>query len=166
MRNLLCVALVAGLALPASNSFAQPSPNFVSDVLNVYNPAGFDVYSVYESEAQEDANLSAIVMITDPCLRLDLTQYGNPITFLESPPLGNDVYSDIVGIFKTTGGAYYLGFSSDTEDYGTAQGETGGPGQIIIREPANLFRNLTQYDVTRYLAPDLRNAGWVATFKS
>jgi hypothetical protein len=120
-------------------------------------------------ESQE-AGGNQLFFIGVPSLA-DPTQFGNATTLCEpgvspcdsSTPLTS--LSDIVGVIQATIGGHvfsFLAFTSDAEN-GLAPGAEvpfGGFGNNFTVEPNGPI------DMTMYLAPNLRNAGWTATFQS
>ena len=159
---LLLLACVAFAAVPGM-------ADAISDVLTVYNPAGVAVQTLSATESQETGGnqlfFIGVSSLADPA------QFGNATTLCEpgvspcdsSTPLTS--LSDIVGVIQATIGGRtfsFLGFTSDAEN-GLAPGAEvpfGGFGNNFTVEPVGPI------DVTMYLNPTLRSAGWTATFQS
>jgi hypothetical protein len=158
-------ALLASAAFVAPAYASDGAP--VSDILTVFNPAGavdtqltlFEdgVFSCVAGTftcgsianvglGTEDPN--GLYYITAP---VDPTQLGAPVNVAEA----GGTFSDIFGVASIS--QEVLGFTSDTE---TAPPAFAPVGSIVESEQNGPL------SATIYLAPDLRIAGWTATFQS
>jgi hypothetical protein len=164
-KSLLPVML--GLVLACVVFAAAPSrADAVSDVLTVYNPAGRAVQVLTAMESQETGDevfFIGIASLADPA------GFGHATTLCETAPCDSSSpftnFSDIVGVIQATIGGHtfsFIGFASDGEN-GIVPGTEaafGGLGDHFMVEPSGPI------DVTMYLNPTLRSAGWTATFQS
>jgi hypothetical protein len=151
MRTLLKTTLVSAVfasALALGGAATASTVGPISDSLIVYDPTGAVFDARYEGEIGEDpGRIIASTVAVDP------SQFGNPIVLVE-PKTGLD--SDIVGICTCGGdGVLALGFASDSETTPVSFG--GFPDTRPEAGPV---------DVTKFLSPDLRDAGFKAIFTS
>ncbi len=144
----LCIGAVPLLATPCT-----VGNGCLSDRIWILDPNGVQVFGQSVQESREVPN--AIYTIRVPDL-IDPTMYGKPIVLLEPPAFTG--ISDIVGVVYL-GGQYYLGFKSDS-DTGTPP-VTFGSGHPTYMNETN-----ARVDVTAFLSPVLRNAGYTAFFRS
>ena len=87
---------------------------------------------------------------------VDTSLYGHPTVMLEPPGFG--AVSDVVGIVFVDGNLF-LGFKSDSDSGVPVTFGTGSP--VFIPELPH-----GTVDVTRYLTPQMRTAGFTAFFRS
>ncbi|MCU1275102.1 MAG: hypothetical protein JWO48_2533 [Bryobacterales bacterium] len=122
----------------------------LSDSLTVYAPDGSVFAAIGVAELVEDANQIYFIDIPD---LVDTSQFGNATALLEP---GTGTFSDVFGVASTQG-SLFLGFTSDTETVPAAFGGAAG---------IELLEDRPQFDATMYLARQLRDAGYTATFVS
>ncbi len=148
-------ALVAALLLGALPFSAQAAH---SDDLTVWDENGRVVEYVQASEADEQKNGPSFVYFLKT-VRVDQSKFGFPTTLFEdfNDPLSK--IGDVFGIAELPGG-FFLAFASDTEDAFPFGGITPGAGGNYWEGSQYFFQ------ATQYLAPDLRERGWVAAFRS
>src|SRR6516164_6310862 len=140
------------MATPLSGAPCTVGNGCQSDRLWVVDPSGAQVYGESVSEDREIPNQIYYIGVTG---LIDRTTYGKPIVLLDPPEFS--VISDAVGVVFV-GGNYYLGFKSD--------GDTGVPITIGTGKPTYMNETDARVEVTRFLDPGLRNAGYHAYFRS
>jgi hypothetical protein len=126
----------------------------LSDRLWVNDPTGQQIYGMPVHEYNEVADqiyyINAVGLI-------DPTLYGHPTVLLEPP--GYNAVSDVVGVVSV-GGSLFFGFKSDS-DTGVPPVTFGTGSPVFVPEFPHGTAN-----VTRYLDPRLRDAGYTAYFRS
>lgn len=148
-RLIIAAAMVLGVQAGVANDAKAAPVN--SDAITVYNSTGAVMRQAIAPE-DEPANLTYIINV-DPAVWADPNQFGNYTTLLD--PDGS--ISDYFGVVRTSG-TYYLGFSSDPAPTAFYFG-TGGQVTVLNEQTG-------PFDMTQYLAVNLRDQGWTATFQS
>ncbi len=139
------VALLVFIAMRATAQSA-------SDGIEVFNPAGALVASVYADDANESAG--AVYSIKTP----DLANPNPPGPTVLIEPGGNLQTGPFSDIFGIPGGQIpFLSFSSDEDPLGSPFGTSGVTFLVEDQE---------FYDMTQYLNPNLASEGWTARFFS
>ena len=152
-NRLIQLMATAVLALGISPAFAQLAG---SDSVTVYDGNGDVVEFLAISEADEIANGPGFVYVLQT--RIDVNQFGNYTTLYDDPLNPNSI-GDIFGVVFSGNGSV-LAFASDVDGIDFSQ-TFGGPG------PNNIFEgSALVFDMTMYLAADLRADGWTAEFRS
>ena len=152
-NRLIQLMAAAVLALGISPAFAQLAG---SDSVTVYDGLGNIVEMLTISEADEIANGPGFIYTLQT--RVDVNQFGNYTTLYDDPLNPNSV-GDIFGVANING-SLLLSFASDVDGIDFSQ-TFGGPG------PNNIFEGSASFfDMTMYLAADLRALGWTAEFRS
>jgi PEP-CTERM motif len=156
-RNLLCVVLCTAAAPIIATPLTEPACTVgngcQSDRLWVVDPSGAQVYGKSVQESQEVPNAIYFIGVTG---LIDRTMYGKPNILLDPPDF--TMISDAVGVVFV-GGDYYLGFKSDSD--------TGTPAITFgTGTPTYLNETDARVDVTKFLNPALRDAGYTAYFRS
>ena len=126
----------------------------LSDRLWVVDPTGKQVYGLPVLAYNEVAN--HIYFIDVPNL-IDQSLYGHPTVLLE-PPGYTDV-SDVAGVVFANK-SFFLGFKSDS-DTGVPPITFGTGTPFFVHE-----QPFVRVDLTKYLDPQLRSAGFTAYFRS
>ena len=151
-NRLMQLLATAVLALCISPAFAQLAG---SDSVTVYNDIGEIVERLAISEADEIANGPGFIYTLHTLG--DGSQFGNYTTLYDDPLNPNSI-GDLFGVVLT-GNGFVLGFASDIDGIDFSQ-FFGGPAQF------NLFEGALVFDMTMYLAADVRALGWTAEFQS
>ena len=152
-NRLIQLIAAAVLALGISPAFAQLAG---SDSVTVFDGTGNIVEFLAISDADEIANGAGHVYVLQT--RADVNQFGN-YTTLYDDPLNPNLIGDIFGV-GNTGNGFFLAFASDVDGMDFSQ-FFGGQGPINIFEGSALV-----FDMTMYLAADLRALNWTAVFQS
>ena len=152
-NRLIQLIAAAVLALGISPAFAQLAG---SDSVTVHDGSGAVMEFLAISEADEIANGPGHIYVLQT--RADVNQFGNYTTLYDDPLNPNSI-GDIFGV-GNTGNGFFLAFASDVDGIDFSQ-FFGGPG------PNNIFEgSALVFDMTMYLAEDLRRLGWTAEFQS
>jgi hypothetical protein len=152
MKRLLLTS-AAGLLLTSLSTFAQS----LSDRLVIKQADGAQtIYGI--TELNEVSAGPGYAWYLGNSALADPAMYGRA-TALTEPGQPNWI-SDIFGVIDIAG-IKYLAFSSDSEtfDASGAASQYGGISQ-------SLTETAGAYNMTMYLAPNLRAAGWTAEFSS
>jgi hypothetical protein len=148
------------LALPVlANGQISESP--LSDIMTVYAPDGSIFAQIGATEADEVTNGPGFIYFL-PNVAVDPSQFGNYTMFYEQGGNPTDgPWSDIFGI--ATGGPddLNLAFASDVDNVPFPYASLAEDAYAIVEENPGV-----PYDMTMYLSPDLREAGYTATFVS
>ena len=152
-NRLIQLLAAALLALGIGPAFAQLAG---SDSVTVFGADDNIVEFLAISEADEIANGPGHVYILK--IRVDASQFGN-YTTLYDDPLDPKSIGDYFGVVNV-GGAFFLGFASDVDGFDFSQIFGVSTSNNIFEGSAPFF------DMTMYLAADLRALGWTAEFRS
>ncbi len=153
----LCFLLL--LALPV---FANSSP--VSDILKVYDPAGAVYGQTIVTEADESSSTSHIWPLLT--VAADYNMYYTLTYFYEQG--GNSAdgpWSDLFAVGGAAGAIpYVMAFFDPIPSNFLPEVYAQNPSftLLFVEEKPGVF----PYNVTNYLDPDLRAAGYTATFES
>jgi PEP-CTERM motif len=126
----------------------------LSDRLWVVDPTGKQIYGDPVQAYSEIANHIYFINVAN---LIDTTLYGHPTVMLEPPAY--TAVSDVAGVVFV-GGSFFFGFKSDS-DTGVPPITFGSGTPVFIPELPH-----ARVDVTRYLDPQLRSAGYTAYFRS
>jgi len=149
----LCTAATPILAAPLAETPCTIGNGCQSDRLWVLDPTGAQAYG---KPVQEDGEVPNAIYYIGVTGLIDRTMYGKPDILLEPPEFL--AISDVAGVVFV-GGDYFLGFKSDS-DTGVPPITFGTGKPTYMNEPD------ARVDVTKFLDPGLRNAGYTAYFRS